>query len=315
MPLAGAIVMSGYWQEVDRRLRDVRHAENTEAVHDMRVAVRRLRVAFALFAPWYERQELRGLKRGLRRLGGRLGAVRDGEVLVQNARAAALRLPTADLAGLLTRWEAEHAVARVRLLDYLDEPGFSRFKHRFERFLEWYGTAATPEPLARSAGTQDGDDAGVTAHLVCDVMPAEIWRRYGAVHAYVPFVAEASLAQLHRLRIAGKRLRYAVESFEDVLGTSGKSAIALLRDLQDALGAVHDAHVAIELLDTFQTTTAGPNDRVEPYIEQQRSLLAASRGGFDRFWPSMAGGALTELVAKCAESLAGLSEDAPHASS
>jgi CHAD domain-containing protein len=304
MSLAGAMVMGRYWQQASKRQRDVREDADPEAVHDMRVAVRRLRVAFTLFERWYEARELRGFRRALRRLGRRLGEVRDGEVLLENARAAAGQLPNADLAGLIARWDADHAAARVRLLEYFDGPEFASFRRRFEAFVEGY--QSSEEPAVSPA--EDGDS--IVAYLVCDVMPAEIWKQYGAVHAYDPIAAEAPAPTLHRLRIAGKQLRYAIESFDELTGKAGDHAVRALREMQDILGALHDAHVAIDLIQAFQTMQAGPSDVVEPYIAHQREAIGTARAQFDLLWPKIAGQTERALVAKCAGRIAGMAETA-----
>jgi triphosphatase len=304
MPVAGAIVMSAYWQEADKRRSALRAGDDPEAVHDVRVGVRRLRVVLALFAPWYPGREVRGFRGDLRRMGNRLGAVRDGEVLIANARAASGLLPEADLMGLLARWEAQHAAARVRLLDYLDSSSFRRFERLFQDFLRRNLADAESGVDDSAAGPSDLDQPAVDARLVRDVMPAEIWRRYGAVHAYDRFIDGASPRRLHRLRIAGKRLRYALEPFQRLLGAEGKSAVGSLKDLQDALGAIHDADVSIDLLESFQANDAGPSDRVEPYIEQQRAALTESRAGFQSRWSEIVGPGLREHIAASALRLA-----------
>jgi CHAD domain-containing protein len=303
MPVAGATIMGRCWQQASKRQRDVREDANPEAVHDMRVAVRRLRVAFKLFDQWYDERELRGFGRELRRLGRRLGEVRDGEVILENARGAASQLPGADLAGLIARWDAGHAAARVRLLEYFDGPELARFRRRFDSFLDRHQAVQAPAiPLM-----DDGD--AVAAYLVSDVMPAEIWRRFGAVRAYDPVAAEAPAPALHRLRIAGKQLRYAIEAFEDLTGRAGENAAKTLRELQDVLGTLHDAHVAIDLIQAFQTMHAGPSDNVDPYIEQQRTAIATARAQFDLLWPKVSGSAFGLQVARCAEGIAGLEGD------
>jgi CHAD domain-containing protein len=299
MWLAGATVMVRYWQQVATHQRDVRDDANPEAVHDMRVAVRRLRVAFRLFRQWYDERELRGFRRELRRLGRCLGEVRDGEVMLENARGAAAQLTGADLAGIIARWDADHAAARVRLLEYFDGPGFARFRRRFDAFLDRHQSAQAAVPPAN-----DGD--AITAYSVRDIMPAEIWRRYGTVHAYDPIAAEAPAPTLHRLRIAGKQLRYAIESFDDITGEVGDKAVRPLREMQDVLGTLHDAHVAIDLIQMFQQAHAGPSDVVEPYIERQRETIARSRAQFDLLWPKLAAPALGRMIARCAEQVAGL---------
>jgi CHAD domain-containing protein len=297
MPLAGIAVMREHWKDATRREPGVRAGEDPLAVHDARVAIRRLRAAFTLFDRWYPKRDLRGFRSELRRLGRALGTVRDREVLLTNARAAASQLPDGELYGLLAQWEEEHADARVRLLRHLDGKRFRRFRRRFEKFLARHGAAATAEASSPDDGGAKLQEPEVAPKLVCDIMPAEIWKRYGAVHAYAPFVGEASLQRLHRLRIAGKRLRYAIESFQGGLAGSVKEVTAPLRDMQDALGELHDADVTIELLQVFQAGKAGPTDRVEPYLDQQRARLLESRARFETLWPAVAGAAFRAQLA------------------
>ncbi|MGD2177688.1 MAG: CHAD domain-containing protein, partial [Anaerolineae bacterium] len=64
---------------------------------------------------------------------------------------------------------------------------------------------------------------------------------------------DVSLKRLHRLRIAGKRLRYALEFFEEVLAPQTGDLIKQMKRLQDHLGDLQDAVVASELLRDFLT--------------------------------------------------------------
>src|SRR5262245_29152747 len=61
-----------------------RSGEDIEDVHDMRVAIRRMRSAFQLFKPYYKAKDVRPYRRGLRRIGWALGDVRDLDVLIDN---------------------------------------------------------------------------------------------------------------------------------------------------------------------------------------------------------------------------------------
>ena len=227
MASAGATIMARYWKDVMRREAAVRRGDDAEAVHDMRVAVRRLRAGFALFAPWYARKHVRGFKSDLRRLGRVLGAVRDLEVLVEEVRSAAPKLADAELNGLLAGWEESHAASRVRLLSHLDSDRFHRFAHRFEDFLS-DERDTTPAPAGENADANTVRPPAIGPNRICDVVPAEVWKRYGAVRAYAPFVGDASLEQLHRLRIAGKHLRYLLEPFKELLGEPAEQVVELL---------------------------------------------------------------------------------------
>jgi CHAD domain-containing protein len=83
----------------------------------------------------------------------------------------------------------------------------------------------------------------------------EVYERMAGVLAYDEWVTkpDVSLKQLHRLRIAVKRLRYTLEFFEEVLAPQVGDLIKRLKGLQDHLGDLQDAMVASELLRDFLT--------------------------------------------------------------
>jgi CHAD domain-containing protein len=62
--------------------------EDVKATHDMRVAIRRLRSALDTFAHALPRKRLRPFAQATRRVGRRLGAVRDADVHLAALRAA-----------------------------------------------------------------------------------------------------------------------------------------------------------------------------------------------------------------------------------
>jgi len=64
-----------------------------------------------------------------------------------------------------------------------------------------------------------------------------------------PFIKDPRrVEELHRLRIAAKRLRYTLEIFAPILGPPLPAVIERLRTLQDLLGDIHDLDVAVPLL-------------------------------------------------------------------
>ena len=92
-------------------------------------------------------------------------------------------------------------------------------------------------------------------HRVRHVVPMEVYERMAGVLAYDEWVTgpDVSLKRLHRLRIAGKRLRYTLEFFEEVLAPQTGDLIKQMKRLQDHLGDLQDAVVASELLRDFLT--------------------------------------------------------------
>lgn len=202
-----------------------RLGEDPEALHQMRVACRRLRAilreAGAMLVPaWVE-----PLRDELAWLGAELGAVRDLDVLRRRLSEAVATLDTVDARGgarLLRALASEHAALRARLLAAL----------RSERYLR---LLAALDEAARQPEIADPD-------LALDVVAREAWRRLRkAVHHLGD---EPSDEALHGVRIKAKRARYAAELVAPAAGKRVHRFIARAKDFQDLLGDYQDAVVA-----------------------------------------------------------------------
>ena len=79
-----------------------RTGADVEDVHDMRVAIRRMRSAFRLLAPYYKAKDVSPYTKALQGLGWTLGDVRDLDVLIDNLRAFQLTLNADSQADLQT---------------------------------------------------------------------------------------------------------------------------------------------------------------------------------------------------------------------
>ena len=218
-----------------------RLGEDIEAVHDMRVATRRMRSALRLFAPFFKTKALKPYRRELRKLAGLLGDVRDLDVIIEHARAFEAANPPADLSPLFTIWHKRREKARRALITYLDSAAFGKFVKDFNKFLSTPGKGAKSLP--------ESDDP--TAYQVRHIAPRLIYEHYEQVRAYETVLDGASLDMLHALRIDFKRLRYALEFFTDVLGSEAGPVIKVIKGMQDHLGDLNDARVASAVLHAF----------------------------------------------------------------
>jgi CHAD domain-containing protein len=220
-----------------------RLGEDIEGVHDMRVATRRMRSAFRLFGPFFDPQVTRPLVRGLRRIAAALGEVRDLDVFRQKAEHFVAGNPGADLSPLFTTWQDDYDAARAALLDALDGRRFARFVERLHSFVTTPGAGALP-----------AQPDGIVAYQVRHVAPRLIYEHYEQVRAYEAVLDGAPITTLHALRIDFKRLRYAMEFFEEVLGPEARLVIKEIKAMQDHLGDLNDTSVAVPLLGDFITT-------------------------------------------------------------
>jgi CHAD domain-containing protein/inorganic triphosphatase YgiF len=224
-----------------------RLGEDIEALHDMRVATRRMRAAFRLFGDYLDMEELAPIAKGLRRTGRILGAVRDLDVFWAKTQRYLESLPLGqpvDLDPLHAAWEAQRARGREEMLAYLESNRYARFKERFDEFLHTPGAGALP------ITAQAGEPA---AYRLRQVVPAALYQRLAAMQAFDEWVSEPDvpLSRYHQLRIISKGMRYALEFFQEVLGPEAGTLIGEVKALQDHLGDLQDAVVASNLLRDF----------------------------------------------------------------
>jgi CHAD domain-containing protein len=285
-----------------------RLGEDIEALHDMRVATRRMRAAFRVFGDHFEPKAIAPYLKGLRRTGRALGRVRDLDVFRAKIEVYLETLPEPErgsLDDLLAVLEERREVARQQMIAYLDGKKHHRFVERFDEFVETVG-------MGSLAVAPDGDDP--RPYRVCHVAPMTVYERLAAVRAYDEWVSipNPPLARLHALRIACKRLRYTVEFFREVLGPDTKALINVVVAIQDHLGAVQDAVVASGILRDFMTwRTWGPEIRNEPppeapvvapgvaaYLTAQQSKLQDLVETFPQAWTQITGTEFSRMVAE-----------------
>ncbi|MFQ5575639.1 MAG: CHAD domain-containing protein [Anaerolineae bacterium] len=224
-----------------------RLGEDIEALHDMRVATRRMRAALRVFGDYLDAKQVRPFRKGLRRTGRALGLVRDLDVFWEKTQQFLNDHPVEpqpDLRPLEEAWAAQHAAHRTTMLAYLDGPRYSKFKTKFTTFLRRPGAGARPV-LAKNGTPRP--------HRLRHTMPVILRRHWAAVQAYDEWIAgpDASAACLHRLRIECKQFRYALEFFQSALGPEAKDMIRHIKVIQNHLGALQDAVVAVELVRNF----------------------------------------------------------------
>ena len=213
-----------------------REGTDPEAVHDMRVATRRLRAALRIGGTGLGGKRVRAVRQGSRRLAGVLGEARDLDVLLAGAATFRATLPAElqpDVAALELAWTARRKRAGRRLHALLD----SRRYRRFERALG---------KLVAEAPDLPADRAAPVPYQVRHVIGSLIWARYEAVRAYEVVMDAPPIPALHALRIDGKYLRYCLEFFREVLPEDAAALTADVVGLQDTLGLLHDATVAAD---------------------------------------------------------------------
>jgi triphosphatase len=245
-PLADGSLRRAAQRLVGRHLAGLRQydpgtrvGEDPEALHDMRVASRRLRALLRFLGGAFEPRRAERLRSELRWLNELLSPVRDCDVQMETLRRYEAALP---------------AARRIALGPYHDYIRHRREQHRramlvglgskryFTLLLKLEQFAHDRRPVRLKSAAAPAAEVGREAmkrafrHLL----------REGGEAATTPTPEE-----LHHVRIRAKRLRYLLEFFRE---SSGKPGRRLLRDLvrlQDLLGAHNDAMVAATFLDGY----------------------------------------------------------------
>jgi len=208
---------------LDRELRAAR-AGKVEGVHQLRVAIRRLRTALTLFECALPRRTAQALERELGELGRAVGPVRDLDVLALAVGRHGRKIDPAFEPAVATirRHVRDHRTsAHALLASTLDAPRTRRMTARLRA-------------LARQRGGDVTPTGAVAAGLVRPLV-RELGRAGRKSHT------DPSPEALHKLRIRAKHLRYALEALD---GLGGKATRALARrqaELQHVLGDQRDA--------------------------------------------------------------------------
>lgn len=202
------------------RIADVRAAEavaarrfDPDAVHDLRVACRRLRAAMKLFG----KKPLRALDAAVERLQDALGEVRDAQ--------------------LQERWLRSHRAVKLAAGQDRKE---RRAEARLRQALAFWTRRSEPRLLLALPRVHAGGRLGGSRAR------RRLRTRVKRVEGALEDARSLDPRKTHALRIAAKKLRYDAELLKDAFDLS--AAIAGLAKGQDALGELHDSDVRLELV-------------------------------------------------------------------
>ncbi|MFI5395891.1 MAG: CHAD domain-containing protein [Candidatus Binatia bacterium] len=216
----------------------VRLGRDPEALHNLRVAVRRLRAAVRAFGAGIPSRLRTSLGKELQWLGQLTGGVRDLDVQLARLHHHSAMLPASHRAGLThlrEYMETERAQRRTTLLAGMNSRRYFRLLTRLEDFALGH----SPQP-ARNAAAREP---------IASAARREIKRAFRRLRKRGDTIEGApSSEDLHTLRIRAKRVRYLLEFLQAVTGRQGRRWVRRLTRLQDLLGAYHDAVVAADFV-------------------------------------------------------------------
>lgn len=211
--------------------------DGPEPVHQMRVAVRRLRSALSIFRHALDSPELTAAASDLKGLGQRLGPTRDWDVFLgETAPEVSAAFPSEPrLTRLLHAAERQRKASHAALRDYLEGPAFRRVGIE----LAWLAIARSWHPVALEEGPVSLPDFAATL----------LDQRLRKLLTTGEDIEELDTVGLHGLRLRAKRARYAAEIFATLYPPRAQHRfIERLGALQDRLGVMNDRATAAALL-------------------------------------------------------------------
>ena len=234
---------------------------SSEAIHQARVATRRMRALVPLLAGRFTPADLEKLDSLLQRLTRRLGRARDVDVqleLLESLEPAAPRTGD-DVQALRSEWRARRDRRVRRLIKSLE-------RLRVEQRLGEVASSLRDHAPAFFSVRRHASAAPTWENI----LGAELRELAGAVATGVDRAGGVIFSnRLHSARIAIKKLRYAME-IATVTGRANlQDSVRSVRKAQQILGSIHDLDVLAKAL----RDTPHGEQRILPVVEYQRRTL------------------------------------------
>jgi CHAD domain-containing protein len=297
---AAAILLEGYVLETKKAARTIDGHAGERAIHDLRVALRRLRTCLRNYRATLDKAFYTEMRSLLRRFSRRAGRIRDLDVEVAGLRAAQTRLKKAHQRALES-WIHSLEQGRAQALRRFERKGMAAGRKALDRLLQGLGRIERSHeaPLLRAGEAMNTATARILQADIAAVREAMALIRH-----------PEDEAPAHETRIAVKRLRYLLEPLRSC-APACRPVIARLADLQRVFGDLHDAHV-IEKKIRGESAPAGAlagDPAAIAMLEQiARARVKVAFGRADRALRSKSTALLLERAERLAPVLAGLSK-------
>jgi CHAD domain-containing protein len=245
-------------------------SDEAEQIHQLRVWTRRASAALKLFEPALPSSQAKKMKKLLRKLRRTAGDIRDCDIQLQRFRHQQSAIPKRVIREILReRRHARQKLKEVRSRLRND----SRMEKLIERLLEKIG-------WPKRHSSRDAPSFSTFCRHQLRPLADEFFN-----------LAEADLNDtetLHALRIAGKRLRYALELAPAAMpAREHRQLCASLNKVQDRLGDVCDQLAAIDHVQDGLNQTKKKKHRrlLDELLQKERRRLDKSLAKLIRWWP------------------------------
>jgi CHAD domain-containing protein len=215
--------------------------DDPDAIHDLRVSIRRLNQELRVFQAWFKRGRVKKLRRSLKGLMEQCGAVRNCDIAMEVLKAAAWQDPA-----LSQGLEDERRQTYKKLHKTLQK------WHHKNRARKWRENLQVREKIQESDG--DCEDFARAEERAWDLLPAMIDDLFRTGHDAAK--AGTSHQRMHRFRLMTKHVRYTLEVFTPVYETETGTIMEALKGLQERLGAINDCAASLVMVHENRAASA-----------------------------------------------------------
>jgi CHAD domain-containing protein len=224
-----------------------KHPEDPEAIHDLRVSIRRVVQAFKTFRELLDRAPVKKLRRRLHEVMDLCAAVRNCDVALV----------------LLEQVGITKGPSLSRLKKMRGDAG-GKLHRRLRAERRKHHAAPDPRPHPKQDDWKLGQSLEVNLGRYLPATAEEFF-----TSGTDALSAHASYRKLHQFRLQAKRFRYTLELFENFYGTEMPQGMEILKEIQDRLGAINDCATTIDMLGRDRRATAA----VGKLLRQRKAVL------------------------------------------
>ncbi len=228
---------------------------SVDAIHDLRVAIRRILTVQQNFAPWLDPDWLCQAQKYYGSLQKPLGKIRDLDVFCTWIKAE-----HPDQAAIISQLDGVRQKYLGKLIDRQKGKSFQKWLDRQVAGL------ALPDAAIQMTAQAISPGGRVNLFRLSDCLPVILYQTASQLTVFhsiiqdtqdMPPAIKQEMAGLpedivHHLRLAAKTFRYTLEAYQSLLGPEASRLIQEFKAFQDLLGNWHDAVVAMKYLQQLQ---------------------------------------------------------------
>jgi CHAD domain-containing protein len=260
--------------------------KDIEPIHQLRVYSRRIRAALPLFKPCFPKKAASEWQRQMKKITKTLAQARDLDVQIEFLDQFDQAMPEqklhAGIRRLKMRLQQKRNTVQTKVARALSKLNEDNTLVEMEAFLEPLKPGEEEQTTSISSGLYKLAEKTITKKL----------RNFLAYEDCI--MHPDMVAELHKMRIAAKQLRYTMEVFAPIYTSKLKTPLQTLKKTQDYLGMIHDCDVWGQFLPQFsekerQRTidyygNAGPFNFLHPGLEYfQQDRRKAREAYYEKF--------------------------------